>query len=920
MKPIKTIIMILCCLLCSKGYAAKPVFKLVDFFITTTMNSIETEFLIKNTSSSFQKGFVNLKITDANGKSFTYCSQQQIALAAGGAKKIKLSKQQLKPKLWSPEHPVLYTMLIAVTINDKVEVTALRKIGFKTFEIRGNLFYLNGSPYYLRALSQWPPARVVDEKGVLAPNVWADEHFVKKFFEKIKSLNINAGRVGDDALWVKYADEMGILNITGSYAGAGAADDDIFLRNKKDFTPKILDLRSHVSTAIYTLANEISWERNPNFLKLGKENYEFAKTLDPTRPMIANAGFGKGKVGDIEDMHDYTGWYGGTVLDMVDYEEQDLYKKEGGSKQPITFTECVGTYTAERTGRFHLLTNKGLSNALRHVGRGGQHPEDPLWYQKVITKEMMEGMRRARGMESRLCGSFPFSDYWTWDVPNKTFMAKPAAEVLRQVYSPVLLSFKTWNRHAFAGDQISGDLYVVNDDVTLGDLTNATVTISLEQDGKLLKSLNVAVPLVKYYGTVKIPVSILVPVQIKAGAAKIVMKLNHQKASSVANEMDIFIAAKGFANVDTKQQIMLFDPEGNTAQALKNIDATFNDLSVIKSGANKSLIVGAKVLAQLSNEQVGDILVFANNGGRVLVLEQEVAQLNNSPLLPDGIKSKRYQSLFVNTERPGLLDEGLANRDFFLWNHSKSASNFPVVNVFNMNAALLKETAVLANCGPVLQNPVVLEYFKGKGSIIFSQFELVERVGNDPIAAKVFANLIKYLQTPNHSLGLQLNKDVIFADLDSEAGLFAASLKQGMVINSHNYGSVSWEKFGWPDGRRIVGEQKITNSLGYIGAIKPADTASGFFYLHPPVGTRAFYLEVKNPVGKQLWFSIKLNDKPVGEVVTVAANTSQKYGPWPIPIHSTPLKVTIVSETDQHAPHREKLVIEELVFQKMIFK
>src|SRR5690606_10820466 len=103
-------------------------------------------------------------------------------------------------------------------------------------------------------------------------------------------------------------------------------------------------LRNHVSTAIYTLANEIVWERHPSFLSLAKDNYLFARSIDSTRPIIANAGFGKGKVGDIEDIHDYTGWYGGTVLDMIKYEMDEYFLRDGGSKKPVTFTECVGTY------------------------------------------------------------------------------------------------------------------------------------------------------------------------------------------------------------------------------------------------------------------------------------------------------------------------------------------------------------------------------------------------------------------------------------------------------------------------------------------------------------------------------------------------------------------------------------------------
>jgi len=266
------------------------------------------------------------------------------------------------------------------------------------------------------------------------------------------------------------------------------------------------------------------------------------------------------------------------------------------------------------------------------------------------------------------------------------------------------------------------------------------------------------------------------------------------------------------------------------------------------------------------------------------------------------------------------LDKGLANRHFYLWNQTKRASNFPVTSVVNINAAQLEQTAILANCGPVLENAVVLEYHTGKGSIIFSQFELAERVSNDPVAAKVLSNLVEYLGTENHSFGRIVNGDITFADLDSEAGIFAASLKQGIVLNSHNYGRVSWKKNTWPDGRRVTGEQRIINSLGYTGQVKRSDTASGFFYLNPPETARSFYLKVKNPVAKQLWFSVKLNDKPTGQVIQVHPNTISDYGPWPIPNGGGTLKVTISSHSDLYTPKREKPVIEELVFQKMIFK
>lgn len=908
------------CIGINRCFAAEPIIMLEEPSISTTTNSLDIELFITNKSKNTQQCEVDIVIKETDGKTFIRFQPQTHFLKAGENKTLKFNKKYLKPNLWSPEYPFLYQMHTNIIVHSNHVVKDIRKIGFKSFEVCGHLFYLNGKPYYLRGLSQWPVSRIIDENGVIAPEVWEDEAFVKKFFQKAKDLNINAGRIGDHDLWVKYADEMGFLNVAGSYSGAGATDKSIFESNRNDFAPKIRKLKSHVSTAIYTLANEIVWERNPSFLSLAEENLQFAQSIDPTHPIIANAGFGKGKVGDIEDIHDYTGWYGGTVLNMVKYEIDEFFLKDSGSKKPITFTECVGTYTGERTGRFHLWYNKGMSNALRHVGRGGQHPDDPLWYQKVVTKEMLEGMRRARGMESRIAGSFPFSDFWKWEVESKGFFAKPAAEVLKKVYSPILLSLKCWNRNVFAGDKIKGELYVVHDDILLGDLNGASVIITLVQNGRLLNTVEYDVPGIKYYATQKITVDLTIPENVELGNAKVIMTLKHEKARSVPNEMDIFVAPNRKVDPESIANFALYDPKGLTSRVLKDIGMDFDVVSDLQLLKCNSIVVGAHTLSTLSEEQIGNIVDFVDKGGRVMVMEQMSESLNQSLLVPEGIKSMPYSSLYVNTERPGLLDKEIPNRDFFLWDQTTRASGFPVINVFDIQSERLNSVSVLANCGYMLQYPVVLEFFRGKGSVIFSQLELIERALLDPVAQKVLCNLFNYLHSDQHTLSVQLNSDVTFANLDSEAGLFGASLKQGIVLNGHNYGKHSWEKYGWPDGRRVVGEQKITNGLGYTGTVNPSDTAVGFFFMRPPTNKKIFYLEVKNPVNKPLWFHIYLNDKTAGAVQHVAPNTIKQYGPWQLPEDDFDTKVTIVTPSDQKALKREKTVIEELVFQKILFQ
>src|SRR3546814_8802978 len=78
---------------------------------------------------------------------------------------LNLGEKNLHPRLWSPEHPTLYDLEIMVRSAEKKVIRNVQRIGFKTFEVKEHLFYLNGKPYYLRGLSQWQVSRVLDENG-----------------------------------------------------------------------------------------------------------------------------------------------------------------------------------------------------------------------------------------------------------------------------------------------------------------------------------------------------------------------------------------------------------------------------------------------------------------------------------------------------------------------------------------------------------------------------------------------------------------------------------------------------------------------------------------------------------------------------------------------------------------------------------
>ncbi|RZM17632.1 MAG: hypothetical protein EOO88_42865, partial [Pedobacter sp.] len=123
MRYIRIAGILLWCLFYGKLHAAgKDIFELDNFFITTTMNSIDAEFSVKNTSATERKAFISLSLTDAAGKSFLQIPRQQFILAPGAIKKIRLTSAQLRPQLWSPEHPVLYAMRISAGYDNKEDV------------------------------------------------------------------------------------------------------------------------------------------------------------------------------------------------------------------------------------------------------------------------------------------------------------------------------------------------------------------------------------------------------------------------------------------------------------------------------------------------------------------------------------------------------------------------------------------------------------------------------------------------------------------------------------------------------------------------------------------------------------------------------------------------------------------------------
>lgn len=95
--------------------------------------------------------------------------------------------EELSPRLWSPITPELYNLELHTGTD-----TFHKRIGFRKFETRDGVFYLNDKPIYLRGNAINPPQRGIPE------HLEKSKDFARDYVRFMKSIHINIIRIPDD--------------------------------------------------------------------------------------------------------------------------------------------------------------------------------------------------------------------------------------------------------------------------------------------------------------------------------------------------------------------------------------------------------------------------------------------------------------------------------------------------------------------------------------------------------------------------------------------------------------------------------------------------------------------------------------------------------------------------------------------------
>ena len=282
------------------------------------------------------------------------------------------------------------------------------------------------------------------------------------------------------------------------------------------------------------------------------------------------------------DVHRYWGWSYNSFLtyyNLRDKLPQAAILGDAVKNQPLTFTECVGSFTGW-AGEFNLVRSKQLAPQLGWIGHATNRREDALAYQAFWVKQATESFRRMRPLNPRLAGIMPFTilfHNWSGITSFEQMKPKPAMEQLGLSYQPVLLSWELWTPQVYAGAEVRALAHVINDADNGTPLTNATLVYRSRR--------RVTAPFCQ--GTVKLPpipygtwrrvLQLELPSAFASGQYLISGGIVSGSRMLSTNAVDLFVASSEWQEQIRRAgaPIHLYDPSGRTVAAFQEVGLEF---------------------------------------------------------------------------------------------------------------------------------------------------------------------------------------------------------------------------------------------------------------------------------------------------------------------------------------------------------
>jgi len=773
---------------------------------------------------------------------------QTVELRPGERRELAITATWPEPRLWTPEEPNLYVLrtelrgtkgnlgelggkgtmgndgesgekerdaipLVPLSSPKFLLDALLTRFGFREFWIEGPDFFLNGVKIHLLATSTWPPGS------------GESREYVEDTLRAIKAANCVCFRTHTQPwrkVWYDAADELGLLMIP---EGAVWNDDEVYRIDDPAFWQNYADhlrgmfehFKNNPSVIAYSLENELYGSRlndaspaKGSLAELGRQ----LKRWDPTRPITYESDLDPGSA-DFLGLH-----YPHEYPDFNLYPNTCYWLDE-----PIP----MGHAFTAGTGRWQWQRDKPL-----YIGEFLWVPSsDPSWHTIFFGDEAYTDYHHYRNLGKAWSWRMQIEAYrwygvsgicpWTmFEGGPRLDESNPLYVAVRETFAPIASFIKEYDSRFFAETEVSRTVTVYNDVLEPSDLTfrwallrdGETVgqgqrEVSLPPAGKETFAFTFRTPAVTERREWTLRTEVL-----KDG------RVQHVRQYPVSVFPPV---PEAFRLPEAK--IGLYDPAARTRNVLAAQDVPFvevGSLDELPEGLDV-LIVGDRALRAAKREQpvIGRpsgarpmLLDFVRGGGRLLVLAQETYPEN---LLPTSLD--RHASTLAFVQRPDHpILRGVAAEDLRFWRGDHLVSENDPFRPHTEGCRPL----VTSGSRDGLNHAPLIEFPRGRGTIVLCQLKLIEKFRAEPVAARLLENALRYLC----EFGAETRPVGV---LSAEAG--CKSYLRGLHLNFEDL-TERWPEANWQPGQILLVDRDVSPLLAQRAKVEAFVEQGGKIVLH----------------------------------------------------------------------------------------
>lgn len=425
-------------------------------------------------------------LASQDGKVYARAQYRSDVVPTAGTARVKMELQNVE--LWSPESPVLYTMVVELFSGDGtlLDIESYH-FGFKLIEVRSGVIYLNGTRLQVRGVNRhefyYKTGRTVSKEVMLEE------------IKQMKRMNINAVRTchyPDSPLWYELCDQYGILLVCECNLETHAVEGE--LSHSPRWATAFLEravrmveqYKNHVSIYSWSLGNESGTGANHAAM------YGFVKEYDQTRLCQYEAGEPGKRISDVRGNMYAPKEY---ILKLLTSPEDDrpvilveyLYQIRNSGGGMEEFVELMQKYERFQGGYIWDWQDKCLT--------GKTKEGEEFWaYSGDFNESFVEG---------RDDDGTPFMTNNGIVLPDLTW--KPVAHEVKAAYCPVRFEKHTLNQMMWGAEP---ETYTVWNNCLTENLEEFSCTAYLRENGYVIAQQEIELPNLKPGQSQKMPIFI----------------------------------------------------------------------------------------------------------------------------------------------------------------------------------------------------------------------------------------------------------------------------------------------------------------------------------------------------------------------------------------------------------------------------